>query len=192
MNLEAALKPYKTTFGKLEAHQHEDLVAFLTRILDEPIEPYLMGYILSTVGNESYHLFRPQEWKDRKLGKFYGRGIIPLRGEEAYRRASELTGVNLVRTPKRVLEPEFAYDLAVRGMMEGVYTGVRLVDFAGATGKKLWPARAVIEPEWRQYLDRYIVELVDRTWIKVIYKAKGISTVGLQAVGRRQGRVLTK
>lgn len=171
MHSELALKAYQGTFGKPEKHQLEDLMKFLELVIAEPYPDWIKAYILSTVGNETFHRFSPTEFPDPKLKKYFGRGLVPLRGKEAYARASQLLGENLVAKPELVLEYDIAYALATQGMWEGVFTGVALKGFAGSTGKNLIQARQVVTADQVPFLDRYIEELVERTWLKVVVAA---------------------
>lgn len=63
---------------------------------------------------------------------WFGRGQIQPTHEVNYRKASALTGIDLVKNPGRALEPAVSAMIAVGGMESGIFTSKKLSDFDGA------------------------------------------------------------
>ena len=65
-------------------------------------------------------------------GGWFGRGQIQITHEANYRKAAEVTGVDLVAHPERALELAVSARIAVNGCASGMFTGKRLRDYDGA------------------------------------------------------------
>jgi len=68
---------------------------------------------------------RTPYWRD---GAF-GRGDIQLTHWPNYRKMAERTGYDLVGNPSLMLDPKVSKEVAVIGMVEGLFTGKRLSDY---------------------------------------------------------------
>lgn len=100
-----------------------------------------LAYILATAWWESgktmahvkegYYLGPRAEAFRRKLRyyPYYGRGLPQLTWEENYRKASEVTGLDLVKNPDLALIPEVSVRLLFDGMERGWFTGKDLDDY---------------------------------------------------------------
>lgn len=74
----------------------------------------------------------------------FGRGQIQATHEYNYRKASEWTGIDLVKNPSRALELPVSATIAVEGMKRGGFTGKSLADYDSPTSFDHFGARAVV------------------------------------------------
>ena len=98
-----------------------------------------IAYILATGYWESAHTMEPvveafwlsEEWRKRNLRYYpwHGRGLVQITWERNYKHAGDRLGVDLTTDPSKVMEPEIAVDILVRGMIEGWFTGRKLSDY---------------------------------------------------------------
>ena len=105
-----------------------------------------IAYILATAEHES-HLGEwmeefasgwDYEWQDN-LGndragdgpRFKGRGFVQLTGRRNYTDWKSRLGIDIVRNPDKVMEPEIAAKILVQGMRDGNFTSVNLDDHIG-------------------------------------------------------------
>ncbi len=61
---------------------------------------------------------------------YRGGGLPQTTGKDMYRKVGELVGVDLVAQPELILTPRIAVAALVVGMVDGIYTGKKLSDFA--------------------------------------------------------------
>lgn len=61
--------------------------------------------------------------------RYMGRGYVQITGRANYRKASLLTGRDLVGDPDLALDPDIAATVLVDGMTRGWFTGKKLADF---------------------------------------------------------------
>ncbi|MBV5310889.1 hypothetical protein [Chromatium okenii] len=76
--------------------------------------------------------------------KYRGAGYVQITWKDNYRRLGKLLGVDLVNHPEKALEPEIAYEIIVRGMLEGLFTGRRLDEFITADNQNFIKARHTV------------------------------------------------
>lgn len=83
--------------------------------------------------------------------RYRGRALPQLTGEENYRKASKLVGVDLVSDPEAANDPDISAHILIEGMRSGMFTGKKLSDcitgpgdFAGYVA-----ARAIINDDVR-------------------------------------------
>ena len=75
---------------------------------------------------------------------FYGRGLIQITHEDNYKRMGKALGVDLVNNPDLALDRAISADIAVRGMMEGIFTGIPLSRFINGATADYYNARKVV------------------------------------------------
>ncbi|MEW6738113.1 MAG: hypothetical protein AB1489_42960 [Acidobacteriota bacterium] len=80
--------------------------------------------------------------------KYRGTGYVHLTFRDNFRRAGQKLGIDLENNPELAAEPQWAYEIMVRGHLEGWFTGKKLGDFVSADGNKqdYRNARKVINP----------------------------------------------
>ena len=76
--------------------------------------------------------------------RYRGRGYVQLTWKNNYALASRALGVDLVTNPDLALQPDIAYQIMSRGMLEGWFTGKRLSDYINASKTAFIEARRVI------------------------------------------------
>ena len=62
--------------------------------------------------------------------RYRGGGLPQTTFKDNYRKIGDITGVDLVTNPERILEPSIAVAALVQGMINGVYTGKKLSHYA--------------------------------------------------------------
>jgi len=103
-----------------------------------------LSYVLATVWHECAKTMQPIEEYgkgttrpygkvDPKTGQaYYGRGYVQITWKENYERFGKLLKIDLVNRPELALDPEISAKIAVRGMINGGFTGKKLGDYFGA------------------------------------------------------------
>jgi len=131
----------KSSRTKTQAKQAENLALILKECAAHGVAmPEQVAYIVGTAWHESRLLciaeFRAKPetkvraMQDRYWGSgFYGRGFVQLTWQRNYKKFGDLLGVDLVSNPDKVLEPEIGAKILVRGMRDGLFTGVGLARY---------------------------------------------------------------
>lgn len=80
---------------------------------------------------EAYYLGKKAEAYRKKLRyyPYYGRGFVQLTWDFNYKKAGEALGVDFLKYPDKVMEPEYAIKILVTGMRKGWFTGKELDDY---------------------------------------------------------------
>jgi predicted chitinase len=150
---------YKSSFGTLTQSLSEAISFLLDQIEKDDrfnktdVDIQKLSYCLATFKWETAHTMKPidehgsDEYFEKrygyqtKVGKilgntqegdgalFHGRGYVQITGRTNYNSGSKLTGINLVEDPERAKEPEIAYQIAIYGMTNGMFTGAKLSKF---------------------------------------------------------------
>lgn len=84
-------------------------------------------------------------WRKDKNGKsWFGRGDIQITHERNYAKLGERLGIDLVGNPSLALDPAISAKIAIVGMLEGLFTGRKLVDYFSVAKDDPVGARAVV------------------------------------------------
>lgn len=131
----------KSSRTKTRPQQAENLALILNECAEHGVTmPEQVAYVVGTAWHESRLLciaeFRAKPgtkvWnmQERYWGTgFYGRGFVQLTWQRNYKKFGDLLGVDLVADPDKVLEPEIGAKILVRGMRDGLFTGVSLARY---------------------------------------------------------------
>jgi hypothetical protein len=84
----------------------------------QPIEEYGHGH------NHPYGIVDPITLK-----AYYGRGYVQLTWKINYSKMAPYVGVDLINHPELALDPAIAYKIMSRGMVSGMFTGRKLLDY---------------------------------------------------------------
>lgn len=90
-----------------------------------------------------------------KLGNNYladgytyrGRGYVQITGKVNYQKFAVLLDKDLVRDPELANDPDIAYTVLIRGIMEGLFTGRKLKDYVSGNKVDYVNARSVINAD---------------------------------------------
>lgn len=79
---------------------------------------------------EAYWMKNAEQWRKKNLRYYpwYGRGFVQLTWEKNYLKASKALGIDFIKNPDLVMEPNNAAKILVIGMREGWFTGKDLDD----------------------------------------------------------------
>lgn len=84
-------------------------------------------------------------WRKDKDGKsWFGRGDIQITHKENYNKLGERIGVDLVGNPSLALDLDVSAEIAIVGMLEGLFTGKKLTDYFNLKNDDPVGARAVV------------------------------------------------
>lgn len=75
---------------------------------------------------------------------YFGRGYVQLTFQSNYQTMSNLLGVDLVANPDLALDPVIASQVIVKGMIDGLFTGVALRQFINFFDQDFFNARRVV------------------------------------------------
>lgn len=128
-----------------EATSRWELAHYVRAMCEQMYRPELVypAYIMATVQHETANTFLPiqegdflkpkQRAEDFRAGLWYapywGRGYCQLTHEHNYLKYSDITGVDFVNHPDRVMEPSYALFILVHGMITGTFTGKSMNQF---------------------------------------------------------------
>lgn len=109
------------------------------------------AYVLATAYWETARTMRPvREYggeaylRGKKYYPYVGMGYVQLTWKRNYERASKELGVDFVSAPKKLLEPQYAAPILVRGMKEGWFTGKRLDNYITLQRSDFRNARRIV------------------------------------------------
>lgn len=84
-------------------------------------------------------------WRKGKNGKaYFGRGGIQITHEDNYEKLGKRIGVDLVGNPALALDLDISAEIAIVGMLEGLFTGRKLTEFFNLKNDDPIGARAVV------------------------------------------------
>jgi len=108
---------------------------------NKSMQPVIEAYYLNDRDKQMAYL------KKKKYYPAYGRGYVQITWKSNYVRAAEKLGIpelGTVEGYERVLEPEIAAKIMVRGMTEGWFTGKKLSDYFNTAVEDWTNARRII------------------------------------------------
>lgn len=109
------------------------------------MEPVREGFAKSDASARKILAKYPYAKPDSKTGHaYYGRGYVQLTWGTNYRRMGQRLGLNLYGNPDLALDPDTAASILVVGMIEGLFTGVKLSDVFNGTVEDPVKARRII------------------------------------------------
>jgi hypothetical protein len=115
-----------------------------------------VAYLLATSAWETAHTMKPvreafwltENWRKANLRYYpwYGRGFVQLTWETNYKRADTELGLNgaLITNPELALDGEIAAKIAIKGMVEGWFTGKKLSNYITLQKSDFVGARRII------------------------------------------------
>lgn len=120
--------------------------------------PSQVAYVLATTQHESRYMpineySSGQQYEGRTdLGntqkgdgvRFKGRGFVQITGRTNYKKYSEILGIDLIKKPNSVLNPDIACFILVHGMVNGVFTGKKLSTYINSNKTDFINARRII------------------------------------------------
>lgn len=145
-----------------------------------------LAYILATVYHETAHTMQPIEEYGRGRGRkygvpvgpygkvYYGRGYVQLTWLGNYEFASKKFGIDFVKYPERVMEPNLAAAILFTGMEEGWFTGKRLDQYINLTTKDYVNARRIINATDKAEIIAKQAETFERALIAGDYTRQNI------------------
>lgn len=109
------------------------------------------AYCLATVFHETAHTMKPvREYGGEKYLKskayypYVGMGYVQLTWEANYKLASQKLGVDFIKSPRLLLQPQYAAPICVIGMKEGWFTKKKLSDYITLSKSDFRGARRII------------------------------------------------
>ena len=108
-----------------------------------------LAYALATAFHETAFTMQPIREFGRGKGKkygttYYGRGYVQLTWLVNYRKASQHLGIDFVKNPDLVMDPENAAYIMFQGMADGWFTGKEFADYISAGNRDYYNARRII------------------------------------------------
>lgn len=147
---------YRSAFGPLNQQQVDGLNFLLDRIEESNLLLPQAAYVLATILHETALTYQPiaeyGKGKGKAYGKpdphtgqvYYGRGYVQL----TWRRNSETFGkmldIDLLNNPDLALDPAISWQITLKGMTEGLFTGKALDDYITKDKKQYRSARRII------------------------------------------------
>ena len=157
MKADKVIKAAQLAYGSMNAQQI-DSIRQIVQAFDKygDKDPNKFAYIMATARHESN--FKPiKEYRASPSQTtiynlqnnywytgYYGRGFVQLTWERNYQKMSDFLGVDLVSNPDLALEPKYAAQILVYGMMNGSFTRRKLDEFINAQTQDFYNARKTV------------------------------------------------
>ncbi|UII76529.1 hypothetical protein LV716_01700 [Flagellimonas sp. HMM57] len=123
-----------------------------------------LAYVLATTYHETDKTIRPiaeyGKGKGREYGKrdpdtgqiYYGRGYVQLTWKENYSKYSDILGIDLVNNPDLALDQNVATEILFHGMVNGIFTGKKLMDYFNANTSDWYNARKIVNGNDKKFI----------------------------------------
>lgn len=145
------------------------------------------AYVLATTFHETASTMQPvREYggetylKSKRYYPYVGMGYVQLTWQENYEKAGRELGIDFVKNPKLLLEPQYAAPILFIGMEEGWFTGKKLDDYIDGflesdkeDLREFSNARRVVNGTDRQVLIGQYALVFDRALRKAGYEGSG-------------------
>jgi putative chitinase len=135
------LDSFTKSFGRPNQAQSESIAQIISSFLIYGDRDFRkLTYILATAWHESklqlvkekrategsdLYIIQQKYWNSG----YYGRGFVQLTFKSNYVKMGNRIGIDLVNNPELALDRRYAADIIVLGMMEGLFTGVALINY---------------------------------------------------------------
>jgi len=122
--------------GSLDQAQVDALIFIVSYCTQYELTYPEAAYLLATIYHETglpngYRTMQPIKeagseayLRSKKYYPYIGYGYVQLTWKENYERVGKLIGVDLVKNPEKALEPLIAIQIAIKGMLNGWFTGL--------------------------------------------------------------------
>jgi len=110
-----------------------------------------LAYVLATAYHESAHSMNPVKeqgslkyLKSKDYYPYVGMGLVQLTWDYNYIKAGKFLGVDFMKLPEKLLLPEYAVPILVKGMKDGWFTGKKLSDYITLKTSNFFEARRIV------------------------------------------------
>lgn len=110
-----------------------------------------LAYILATVYHETAATMKPVKekggdnyLKSKKYYPYYGRDLVQTTWDYNYQKVKDFTGIDVVKNPDLISDPNIAAKVAIHFMVKGYYTGKKLSDYFNEEREDWFHARRTI------------------------------------------------
>jgi len=152
INRKSTFENIRKEFGSLSQKQVEGFDAFFNEFEHRGLTDYrFLAYMLATAYHETAKTMQPiEEWGKGKgkpyEGKYYGRGYVQLTWNYNYKKATEKNtkNWNFLVNPELALQVEPAIWICFEGMLNGWFTGKKLINYFKGIQENPIEARRII------------------------------------------------
>jgi len=128
-----------------------------------------LAYVLATAYHETAHTMKPvREYggdtylRKKEYWPYVGMGYIQVTWAYNYKMAGEKLGVDFLTDPKRLLDPQYAVPIAVRGMKEGWFGNKqKLSDYMTLSVSDFFNARSMINADKNMFVKGTKIKIGD-------------------------------
>lgn len=130
-------------------------LGYTKMIIEECLKQGLLrnqcAYVLATAYHETAYTMKPvREYggenylRKKKYYPYVGMGFVQLTWKENYVKAGKVLGVDFVKNPSKLLQPEYSAVILVKGMKEGWFTTRKLSDYITLQKSDFVGARKIV------------------------------------------------
>lgn len=155
MEIDGLFTALRTLSGSLSQPQVDSINAILENCIKFAVtDPHQIAYIIATAYHEAR--LKPIEEIGKGSGHsygiadnithqtYYGRGLVQLTWKSNYATFSKLLGIDLVANPALAMQTDYASEIIVVGMKNGLFTGKSLRNYFTGTTNDPINARRII------------------------------------------------